>query len=91
MLYDPSANIVYTHLIHMGISRELEEKIDNFYIAGCKSASPLLVIMGSNFGDKISLTFGVCIKDSLYTKEFAKVMDEEGVDYYVEHVLRAHL
>ena len=87
MLYAPSANVVYTHLVHMGLTPELEEKIDDFYIAGAKSASPLIVLLGSNFGDKISLTFGECIKDNVFTLEFAKVLKEEGVDYQMEQVV----
>lgn len=87
MLYAPSANIVYTHLVYMGLTPELEGKIDDFYIGGSKSASPLLVIMGSNYQDKISLTFGECIKGKALTKEYAKVLEEEGVAYQLKEVV----
>lgn len=87
MLYAPSANIVYTHLMHMGLTAQLEEKIRDFYIGGTKSASPLLVVMGSNFGDKISLTFVESTKDKAYSMEFARVLKEEGIDYQMEQIV----
>lgn len=86
MLYAPSANIVYTHLVHMGLTPELEEKIEDFYIAVTPSASPLLLVMGSNFGGNVSLTLAECFKNKTYTMEFAKVLDEEGVDYRMERL-----
>lgn len=87
MLYSPRANIVYTHLVQMGLTPELEEKIVDFYIAGAKLPSPLIVILGSNFGDKISLTFGEYIKNNIFTLEFAKVLEEEGIAYQMEQVV----
>lgn len=86
MLYSPRASIVYTHLVHMGLSPEIEEKIADFYVAGCKSAKPLIALLGANFKGKISLTFGECTKDSIYAKEFAKVLEEEGVSYKMENL-----
>lgn len=87
MLYAPRANIVYTHLVHTELSPELEEKIGDFYVAGARSASPLIVILGSNFGDRISLTFGECTKGNAFTREFAEVLKAEGVDYRMERVV----
>lgn len=87
MLYAPSANIVYTHLVYMGLTPELEDKISDFYIGGSKSASPLLVVMGSNFGDKISLTFGESTKNKVFSMEFARVLQEEDIHFQMEQLV----
>lgn len=81
MLYSPSASIVYTHLGDLAFSQELSDKLETFYVAGPKSASPLIVVMGSCFKDEITLTLGEFSKNNLLSQEFENILIEENIEY----------
>lgn len=83
MLYSPKASIVYTHLTKLGLDSDIESQIEDFYISGAASPSPLIVAMTSTFREEISITMGQSIKDGALIRAMQTVLEELGVRYEV--------